>query len=90
MNGTRLYHVEFGDPEQERDFWGGSSGKINPVYVAAPSHIKAAEKAEKWLSEKKAEMLKNLVTEDGLKDTDKIKNICIVTVKILADEHLIW
>jgi len=88
MSKNKLYVVEFGDPDEERDFF-SSSVNLKPLFVVASDYVDAGRKAEAWLRNKKSEMVKNITTEDGLKDTSKIDKIGIVTVKITADEHLI-
>ncbi len=88
MNETKLYTVDFGDPDEIRNMW-GSSVSLRPLFVVASDYVAAGQKAEAWLQKKKEEMVSNVTTEDGLKDISKIDKLCIVSVKITADEHLI-
>lgn len=82
--GSKLFIVEFGNPDTGNYISFGSSQK--PLFVIAKNYDEAAEKATNWIEVKKTTA--SVLTSDGdLRiNTDELK---IKAIK-LACEELVW
>lgn len=85
---SKLFYVEFGEPETP-GYYGGGSSKQKPLYVIAKSYDEAAKKAMNYTLAKQEEVIesKSIIDADGsLKLSTEDDDIKIKSVKLASNE----
>lgn len=85
---SKLFYVEFGEPETP-GYYGGGSSKQKPLYIIAKSYDEAAKKAMNYVDAQQEEVQesKSIIDSDGsLRLNTEDDCIKIKSIKIASDE----